>query len=51
MGESAFQTGINSFLKKYAYDNAVTQNLWAELTAAWTDYVPDGQKVRIYCVH
>lgn len=44
MGESTFQTGINSFLKKYAYGNAVTQNLWAELTAAWTDNVPDGQK-------
>ncbi|KAG7172427.1 Glutamyl aminopeptidase-like 3 [Homarus americanus] len=44
MGEAAFQKGINSFLKKYAYDNAVTQDLWAELTAAWSSCVPDGQK-------
>ncbi|KAK4308314.1 hypothetical protein Pmani_019995 [Petrolisthes manimaculis] len=44
MGESSYQAGINSFLKKFAYDNAVTQDLWDELTAAWAGQVPDGDK-------
>ncbi|XP_050691073.1 glutamyl aminopeptidase-like [Eriocheir sinensis] len=43
MGES-FQTGINNFLKKFEYANAVTQDLWNELTAAWAGSVPEGQK-------
>lgn len=44
MGES-FQTGINNFLKKFEYANAVTQDLWNELTAAWAGSVPEGEKV------
>lgn len=35
MGEEAFLKGINSFLKKFSYKNAVTQNLWDELTISW----------------
>lgn len=46
MGES-FQTGINNFLKKFEYANAVTQDLWNELTAAWAGSVPEGQKVNL----
>lgn len=46
MGTS-FQTGINNFLKKYMYANAVTQDLWNELTAAWAGSVPEGEKVRV----
>ncbi|XP_066990177.1 glutamyl aminopeptidase-like [Macrobrachium rosenbergii] len=41
MGEASFQKGINAFLKKFAYDNAVTKDLWTELTLAW-----DGQEKR-----
>nr|XP_045618493.1 glutamyl aminopeptidase-like isoform X1 [Procambarus clarkii] len=44
MGEPAFQKGINSFLKKYCYGNAVTQDLWKELTCAWTGCVPHNCK-------
>ena len=44
MGES-FQIGINAFLKKFKYTNAVTQDLWNELTSAWAGHVPDGEKV------
>lgn len=43
MGEY-FQIGVNAFLKKYEYSNAVTQDLWNELTAAWAGHVPDGAK-------
>lgn len=50
MGESSYQAGINSFLKKFAYDNAVTQDLWDELTAAWAGQVPDGEKVGCYSI-
>lgn len=54
MGKS-FQMGINTFLKKFEYANAVTQDLWNELTAAWAGSVPEGEKVRcdkayMYCV-
>lgn len=45
MGES-FQIGINNFLKNFEYANAVTQDLWNELTAAWAGSVPEGEKVR-----
>ncbi|XP_045115492.1 glutamyl aminopeptidase-like isoform X2 [Portunus trituberculatus] len=43
MGES-FQIGINAFLKKFMYANAVTQDLWNELTRAWAGHVPVGAK-------
>uniref|UniRef100_A0A0P4WBK7 Aminopeptidase n=1 Tax=Scylla olivacea TaxID=85551 RepID=A0A0P4WBK7_SCYOL len=43
MGEY-FQIGINAFLKKYMYTNAVTQDLWNELTTAWAGHVPVGAK-------
>lgn len=45
MGDS-FQAGINAFLKKYAYANAVTKDLWTELTLAWEGNHPEGEKVR-----
>ena len=35
VGTPVFQAGVNSFIKKYAYQNAVTAQLWAELTTAW----------------
>ncbi|XP_068236621.1 glutamyl aminopeptidase-like [Palaemon carinicauda] len=41
MGEASFQRGINAFLKKFEYDNAVTKDLWTELTSAW-----DGKEER-----
>lgn len=31
MGEEEFRRGIANFLQRYAYKNAVTQNLWGEL--------------------
>ncbi|XP_063881368.1 glutamyl aminopeptidase-like isoform X4 [Scylla paramamosain] len=43
MGEY-FQIGINAFLKKFMYTNAVTQDLWNELTTAWAGHVPVGAK-------
>ena len=43
--EEVFQTGINSFLKRFSYDNAVTQDLWDELTKAWKSLAPEGDKV------
>ena len=50
MGES-FQIGINAFLKKFMYSNAVTQDLWDELTKAWAGHVPVGAKVRMDMFH
>ncbi|XP_069936236.1 glutamyl aminopeptidase isoform X1 [Cherax quadricarinatus] len=44
MGETAFQRGINSFLKKFAYKNAVTEDLWRELTAAWAAHTTSEAK-------
>ncbi|XP_018027228.1 glutamyl aminopeptidase-like [Hyalella azteca] len=35
VGTPVFQAGINSFLKRFAYQNAVTAQLWEELTKAW----------------
>lgn len=46
MGNS-FQIGINNFLKNFKYANAVTQDLWNELTAAWAGSAPEGGKVRV----
>ena len=34
VGEEAFQSGLKSYFKKYAYANTVGQNLWDELSAA-----------------
>lgn len=34
VGEKEFQQGVRSYIKRYAYRNAVTDNLWAEMTAA-----------------
>ena len=34
IGEEAFQRGLKSYFKKYAYTNTVGQNLWDELSAA-----------------
>ena len=31
MGAEEFRLGISGFLKKYKYDNAITQDLWTEL--------------------
>lgn len=45
MGD-AFQAGINAFLKKYAYANAVTKDLWAELTLSWEGNHPEEEKVQ-----
>lgn len=44
MGDS-FQAGINAFLKKYAYANAVTKDLWTELTLSWEGNHPEEEKV------
>lgn len=43
MGDS-FQAGINAFLKKYAYANAVTKDLWTELTLSWEGNHPEEEK-------
>lgn len=42
VGTEVFQAGINSFLKRYAYQNAVTAQLWQELTQAWQEAGVDG---------
>lgn len=34
IGDKAFQTGLKSYFKKYAYQNTIGQNLWDELSAA-----------------
>lgn len=34
VGDVIFQTGITSYLNKYAYSNAVTQDLWNEIQSA-----------------
>lgn len=40
-----FQKGVNEFLKKFAFENALTQDLWDCLTEAWKDNVTDEEKV------
>ena len=37
MGPEAFRLGISRFLKKFEYQNAVTQDLWTELTSVSTN--------------
>ncbi|KAF2355491.1 Peptidase M1 membrane alanine aminopeptidase N-terminal [Trinorchestia longiramus] len=37
VGTPVFQAGINSFLKRFAYQNAITAQLWEELTKAWQE--------------
>jgi aminopeptidase N len=34
VGADAFRTGINTYLKKYAYGNASAEDFWAEIAAA-----------------
>ena len=34
LGESGFRAGIRRYMKRYAHDNAATDQLWAELAAA-----------------
>ena len=34
LGESGFRAGIRRYMKRYAYENAATDQLWAELAAA-----------------
>ncbi|MCC7095578.1 MAG: M1 family metallopeptidase [Thermomonas sp.] len=34
VGEDAWRTGVRSYMRKHAYGNAVTDNLWAEMDAA-----------------
>jgi len=34
LGESGFRAGIRRYMKRYAYGNAATDQLWAELAAA-----------------
>jgi aminopeptidase N len=34
IGEDAFRTGVQSYMKKYAYNNTVTTQLWDELEAS-----------------
>ena len=34
VGEQAFRAGIRSYMRKYAYGNAVTEQLWQEIAAA-----------------
>ena len=34
LGEDAFRDGMRRYMKKYAYSNAATADLWAELSAA-----------------
>jgi aminopeptidase N len=41
VGETGFRDGIRRYMKKYAYRNAVTDQLWDELTAATGEPVAD----------
>jgi aminopeptidase N len=34
VGEDAFRAGVRAYIKKYAYGNAVTDDLWAEIDKA-----------------
>ncbi|MGB9364670.1 MAG: M1 family metallopeptidase [Xanthobacteraceae bacterium] len=34
VGEKVFRQGVRTYMKRYAYQNTVTDDLWAELTAA-----------------
>lgn len=34
VGEQVFRQGVRSYMKRYAYKNTVTDDLWAEMTAA-----------------
>jgi aminopeptidase N len=34
VGADAFRTGVRSYMKKYAYNNTVTDDLWAEIATA-----------------
>ena len=35
-----FQQGIRNFLKKFAFENAATPDLWASLQVSWADEKP-----------
>ena len=37
MGDESFRLGIHNFLEKFKYSNAVTNDLWTELTAVSRD--------------
>ena len=34
VGEEIFRTGVQAYMKRYAYRNAVTEDLWAEIEGA-----------------
>jgi len=34
VGEDAFRAGVRTYIKKHAYSNAVTDDLWAEIDKA-----------------
>jgi len=40
MGDEEFRQGISNFLKRYAYQNAVTGDLWTELAAVSSARLP-----------
>jgi len=35
VGETVLRQGLSSYLKKHAYDNAITQDLWEAISEAW----------------
>ena len=41
LGENGFRAGIRRYMKRYAYGNAATDQLWAELAAATGKPVTD----------
>lgn len=46
LGEEVFRTGVSSYLKRFEFNNAETDDLWAELYTA-TQNTVDVKKVEI----
>lgn len=46
LGEEVFRVGLSAYLKRFAFNNAETDDLWAELQTATQDTV-DVKKVRL----
>jgi len=46
LGEEVFRVGVSAYLKRFAFSNAETDDLWSELQTATQDTV-DVKKVKI----
>lgn len=45
--EDTFKKGVRAYLKEYQYGNAETKDLWASLTSAAADQLPDNLNISV----